>query len=173
MELDREHEQYDRILDLIPDGILAVDRDLRITAINRTARRFLGVEEEMTLRGSPVSEIMDETRFARLRDGGISHSSEQIPSRTGNRRLECTFLGERDYAVYLCLIRDVTESFEQNELLQRSARRAAELADAMNEKHLRLVHDIAGLLGEDAAEMQIALCELKNTILPGEDKKNG
>ena len=171
--MEQEFGTYDRILDLIPDGILAVDGELRITAINRTARRFLGIEEEMELRGNPVSEIMDENRFARLRDGGITHSSEQIPSRTGNRRLECTFLGERDYAAYLCLIRDVTESFEQNELLQRSARRAAELADAMNEKHLRLVHDIAGLLGEDAAEMQIALCELKNTILPGEDKKNG
>jgi 4-diphosphocytidyl-2-C-methyl-D-erythritol kinase len=49
---------------------------------------------------------------------------------------------------------------------------AAELAEAMNEKHLRLVQEVAGLLGEDAAEMQIALRELKKAILPVEGKKN-
>ena len=42
----------------------------------------------------------------------------------------------------------------------------------MNEKHLRLVQEVAGLLGEDAAEMQIALRELKKAILPVEGKKN-
>ncbi len=170
--LKQESGTFDRILDLIPDGILAVDGDLLITAINRTAGRFLGIEEEKAYKGRPVSEIMDGKQFARLRDGRISHFSEQVPFRNGNRRLGYSFLADREHAVFLCLMRDVTEICEQGELQKERSQRAAELAEEMNEKHLRLVHDIAGLLGEDAAEMQISLQELKNTILPGEEKKN-
>lgn len=170
--MEQEFGTYDRILDLIPDGILAVDGELRITAINRTARRFLGIEEEMELRGNPVSEIMDENRFARLRDGRTAHFTEEIPSRCGKRRLECSFLGEREHGIFLCVMRDVTELCEQKDLLRKREQHAAELAETMNEKHLRLVQEVAGLLGEDAAEMQIALRELKKAILPVEDKKN-
>ena len=170
--MEQEYGTYDRILDLIPDGILAVDGELRITAINRTARRFLGIEEEMELRGNPVSEIMDENRFARLRDGRTAHFTEEIPSRCGKRRLECSFLGEREHGIFLCVMRDVTELCEQKDLLRKREQHAAELAEAMNEKHLRLVQEVAGLLGEDAAEMQIALRELKKAILPVEGKKN-
>ncbi|MBO5638929.1 MAG: PAS domain-containing protein [Oscillospiraceae bacterium] len=169
--MEQEYGTYDRILDLIPDGILAVDGDLGITAINRAARRFLGAAEETGLKGSPVSAIMDESGFARLRDGRNAHFIDEVSSQPG-RRLERTFLGDREHAVYLCLMRDVTELCEQQELLRKRERRAAELAEAMNEKHLRLVQEVAGLLGEDAADMQIALRELKNAIRPDEGKKH-
>ena len=50
---------------------------------------------------------------------------------------------------------------------------ARELADAITEKQLHVVHEIAGLLGETAVETQSAMQELKQAILPVREDRNG
>ena len=42
---------------------------------------------------------------------------------------------------------------------------AARITDEIIEKQLRTVHEIASLLGETAAETQVALTDLKEAIL--------
>ncbi len=64
-----------KILELIPDGILAVDRDLAVVCINPAACRLLGVPEAAEPVGRPVGRIMDDAAFLRLRDGDEARSS--------------------------------------------------------------------------------------------------
>jgi hypothetical protein len=67
---------------------------------------------------------------------------------------------------------DLTLLQEQNDGLSNHLH-AAELADALCEKQLRLVSEIAGLLGESAVEMQAAVKELKQAVLPDRKDQNG
>ena len=47
---------------------------------------------------------------------------------------------------------------------------AAGIADKVIEKQMRIIQEIASLLGETTAETKIALTELKNSILAEENE---
>ncbi len=163
MDISRFDESS--ILDLIPDGILALDRDLVVRRINPAACRLLGVREPAEVLGVPVSGILGESAFLRLRDGQETELSDIVVLHGGDTLLACTFCCDESRALFVCVIRDIPE--QQGEEHLRRELRGAELADAICEKHLRLVQEIAGLLGETAVETLAAAEELKKTLLPG------
>ncbi|MBQ9663835.1 MAG: PAS domain-containing protein [Oscillospiraceae bacterium] len=167
-----ENWNEDTLFDLIPEGILAVDRDLVIRRINRSARQLLGIREETVCEGKAVKGVMDESGFCRLRNGRQQFSDCMLlPEK--NRWIERSFLCDRERTILLCVMQDVTRQRVQEEQLRKNLEHALELADALNEEHLRTVHDVASLLGENAAETQIVLRGLKEALCPPERKENG
>ena len=75
-----------------------------------------------------------------------------------------TILYDRQYHVVITLIRDVTE---QEKLRMQGAemkQQTVEIADKVIEKQMRIVQEIASLLGETTAETQIALTRLKDAM---------
>ena len=62
-------------------------------------------------------------------------------------------------------MKDVTEAELENEKIMDVKLSAARITDEIIEKQLRTVHEIASLLGETAAETQVALTDLKEAIL--------
>lgn len=160
------------IFDLIPDGILAVDRDLVIIRVNHSARQLLGICEDTVCEGKPAACVMEEDGFRRLL-GGRQQFSDTIRLPEKNIWLERFFRCDREQKVLLCVMRDVTGQRLREEQLQRELRHALEVADTLNEHHLHTVRAVSGLLGENAAETQILLRELKEAIHPAERQENG
>ena len=159
------------IFELIPDGILAVNRDFTILRINRSARRLLGICEDTVCEGEPVACFMEEDGFRRLL-GGRQQFSDTIRLSEKNIWLERFFRCDREQTVLLCVMRDVTGQRLQEEQLRENLQHAAELADRLNESHLRTVREVSSLLGENAAGTQVLLRELKEAMLPAERKEN-
>jgi protein required for attachment to host cells len=62
-------------------------------------------------------------------------------------------------------MRDVTNEENERERKEEFARQTVETADKVVEKQMRVVQEIASLLGETVAETKIALTKLKGTIL--------
>ena len=61
-------------------------------------------------------------------------------------------------------MRDVSEEEEQKQKKEDLSRQTVETADKVVEKQMRIVQEIASLLGETAAETKIALTKLKESI---------
>ncbi len=61
-------------------------------------------------------------------------------------------------------MRDITDEEDIREKKEEISRRTVEIADKVVDKQMRIVQDIASLLGETAAETKIALTKLKETI---------
>jgi uncharacterized Fe-S cluster-containing protein len=62
-------------------------------------------------------------------------------------------------------MRDVTdEEFERNQK-EKISQQTIEIADKVVEKQMRIVQEIASLLGETAADTKIALTKLKESII--------
>ena len=162
----------DTIFDLIPDGILVVNRDLVIIRMNHNAKRFLDIRKETVCEGKAIVSVMEEDGFRRLL-GGRQQFSDTIRLPEKNIWLERFFCCDREKTVLLCVMRDVTGQWLREEQLRKDLRRAAELADTLNENHLRTVREVSSLLGENAAQSQILLRELKEAILPAERQENG
>ena len=62
------------------------------------------------------------------------------------------------------MLRDVTEEESEKEKRQDISRQTMEIADRVVDKQMRIVQEIASLLGETAAETKIALTKLKESI---------
>ena len=170
--MGREGWNDDMIFDLIPDGILAVNRDLEIIRMNRSAAYLLNISEDTVYEGKKLVSVMEEDGFRRLL-GGRQQFSDTIRLSEKNIWLERFFCCDREQTVLLCVMRDVTGQRLREEQLQKDLQHAVELADTLNERHLRTVRCVSGLLGENAADMQILLRELKEAIQPTERRKNG
>ena len=61
-------------------------------------------------------------------------------------------------------MRDVTDTEKEKEKKEYISRQTLETADKVVEKQMRIVQEIASLLGETAAETKIALAKLKESI---------
>ena len=61
-------------------------------------------------------------------------------------------------------MRDVTEEEIQRSKKESISRQTVEIADKVVDKQMRVVQEIASLLGETAAETKIALAKLKESI---------
>ncbi len=64
----------------------------------------------------------------------------------------------------LCILHDVTEEEKERRRREDISRQTAEVADQVVDKQMRIVQEIASLLGETAAETKIALSKLKEFI---------
>ena len=61
-------------------------------------------------------------------------------------------------------MRDVTDEENAREKKENISRQTVEIADRVVDKQMRIVQEIASLLGETAAESKIALTKLKESI---------
>ena len=59
---------------------------------------------------------------------------------------------------------DVTDEENEREKKESITRQTVEIADKVVDKQMRIVQEIASLLGETAAETKIALTKLKESI---------
>ena len=64
----------------------------------------------------------------------------------------------------VCSMRDITNEETEREKKEQITRQTVEVADKVVEKQMRIVQEIASLLGETAAETKIALAKLKESV---------
>jgi hypothetical protein len=79
--------------------------------------------------------------------------------------VEQTFLYNKSNGIIICIMKDITQDRQEKNHLMQAKMQAAAMADDIADKQLRVVHQIAALLGETAAETKIAIHDLKDTIL--------
>ena len=61
-------------------------------------------------------------------------------------------------------MKDVTAEETEREKKEEQSKKAVEITDKVVEKQMRVVQEIASLLGETTAETKIALTRLKETL---------
>ena len=80
------------------------------------------------------------------------------------RYVDETILYDREFHILICMLKDVTEEEELREKKESMRTQTVEIADKVVDKQMRIVQEIASLLGETAAETKIALTKLKESI---------
>jgi uncharacterized Fe-S cluster-containing protein len=80
------------------------------------------------------------------------------------RYIEQTVMYDQDSRLLVGIMRDITDEEAEREKKARINRQTVEVANTVVEKQMRIVQEIASLLGETAAETKIALTKLKESI---------
>ena len=80
------------------------------------------------------------------------------------RYVDKTIVYDKEYRLILGIFRDVTEEEKQRIKKEDISHQTVEIADKVVDRQMRIVQEIASLLGETAAETKIALTKLKDSI---------
>ncbi len=154
----------DNIVGNTPNGIIVVDEQLEVQLINRAAKKLLNVRASSDVMGEPIVRIMDPVDFISVMESGKRQNGKRIYLAEYDRYVEQTIIPDKDYHILICMLRDVTEEERSRQKKERISAQTIDVADKVVDRQLRIVQEIASLLGETAAETKIALTKLKETI---------
>ena len=154
----------DNIVNNTPNGLIVLNDDLEVQQINNAARRIMNIRAASDVLGEPVVRIMDPTVFMQARTTGRDIRDHRAYLPEYQKYVEQTVVYDREYHLLICILRDVTDEETQREKKESISRQTVEIADKVVDKQMRIVQEIASLLGETAAETKIALTKLKESI---------
>ncbi len=154
----------DKILSITPDAILAVDMDLRIVQINKAACDMFSVQPSDVM-GSGVSALLDEFDFVDLISSGESAKDKFTYLAEYNLYLKQSLYFDASSGIVICIMKNITREKQRQNIVKQHKTQVAGMADDIVEKQLRIVHEIASLLGESAAETKVAISKLKEAVM--------
>ena len=162
--MDRASSISDAIAKSSPNGILMLNEKLEVQLINASALRFMNLRNDAAVLGEGVVRILDPAPFLRVKTTGQSILNERVYLAEYGRYVDQTIVPAEEGRMILCIMRDVTAEEERRQQQEQISRQTVEVADRVVEKQMRIVQEIASLLGETAAETKIALTKLKESI---------
>lgn len=161
---DKAENFSDNIINNTTNGILVLNEDLEVQQINRAALKIMNIPRASDVMGEPVIRILDPKMFMDVKKNGRSIHDRKVYLAEYDRYIEQTVVLDHEYHILICIMRDVTDAEQQRQRRESISNQTVEIADKVVDRQMRIVQEIASLLGETAAETKIALTKLKESI---------
>ena len=161
---DKAESFSDTIVKNTPNGLIALNENLEVQQVNHAARKIMNIRYESDVLGEPVVRILDPSVFLKVKSTGRTVRDQKVYLAEYKKYVKQTVVYDKDSHMLIGIMRDITEEEEERERKESISRQTVEVADKVVEKQMRIVQDIASLLGETAAETKIALAKLKESI---------
>ena len=161
---DKAESFSDTIVRNTPNGLIVLNENLEVQQINAAARKIMNIRSESDVLGEPVIRILDPAVFVSVRNSGRSVRDQKVYLAEYKKYVEQTVVFDPDSRMLVGIMRDITDEEAEREKKARINKQTVEVADTVVEKQMRIVQEIASLLGETAAETKIALTKLKESI---------
>ena len=161
---DKAESFSDTIVNNTPNGLIVLNENLEVQQINNAARKIMNIRAASDVLGEPVIRILDPTVFVQVKNSGRTARDQRTYLAEYKKYVEQTVVYDPDSRMFIGIMRDITDEEAEREKNARINKQAVEVADTVVEKQMRIVQEIASLLGETAAETKIALTKLKESI---------
>ena len=161
---DKAESFSDTIVKNTPNGLIVLNEELEVQQINEAARNIMNIRSSTDVLGDLVVRIMDPTDFMEVRNTGRDIRNKMVYLPEYKRYVEQSVVYDKDSHLLIGIMRDVTDEQTEREKKESISRQTVEVADKVVDKQMRIVQEIASLLGETAAETKIALAKLKESI---------
>lgn len=161
---DKAESFSDMIARNTPNGLIVLNEKLEVQQVNAAALRILNLRTPGDILGDQVVRVLDPADFLNVLSTGMSiHDKRDYLAEYG-KYVNKTIVYDKEYRLLLGILHDVTEEETQRARKEEISRQTVEIADNVVDKQMRIVQEIASLLGETAAETKIALTKLKESI---------
>lgn len=161
---DRAESFSDSIVSNTPNGILVLNDDLEVQQINTAARKIMNIRSASDIMGEQVDRIMDPVIFLEVQQSGEIMRSDRMYLAEYKKFINLTVVYDAENHLTIGIMQDVTDEEREREKKESISKQTIETADKVVDKQMRIVQEIASLLGETAAETKIALTKLKESI---------
>ena len=162
--MDKAERFSNKILNNMPSGVVVVNEDLEVQQLNRTAMQMLHISHESDILGDSVVRVLDTAPFFTCLETGKSVKKLRGYFSDYEKYFEQTIVYDRSSKILIDIFSDVTEEEEESRRRKSISQQTAEITNNVIENQMRIVQEIASLLGETTAETKIALTRLKESL---------
>ena len=162
---DKAESFSDTIVENTPNGLIVLNEKLEVQQINGAARRLMNIRSASDVMGAHVARILEPDVFLTVLNTRRNILSNRVYLAEYKRYVDLAVMYDFDSRLLIGIMRDVTEEEMAREKKEDISQKTIEVADRVVEKQMRIVQEIASLLGETAAETKIALTKLKESII--------
>ncbi len=161
---DKAESFSDSIVNNTPNGIIVLNEKLEVQQINSAARDIMNIRSSSDVLGDQVVRILDPKIFLDVLSEGKAVKCQRTYLAEYKKYVEQTVVYDKSNRLLIGIMRNVTDEETERERKESISRQTVETADRVVDKQMRIVQEIASLLGETAAETKIALSKLKESI---------
>lgn len=162
---EKEEQYANKIVSAMPGLLVTVNDELQVIQMNRAAMDLFDIKRKKNIIGQPVSMIMDDYEIVNMLAFDKSFAQDKLYLEEENVYLERVFTRDRQNGLIICAMKNVTKETLYHQEVHKMKVAAAEMADELAVEQMKLVQQIAGLLGETAADTKVAVEKLKETIM--------
>jgi len=161
---DKAETFSSNILKNSPNGIIVLNDNLEVQQINPAALKMLNIKSASYIVGDNVVRILEPAAFMEVLRTGKGLRNNRVYLAEYKKYIEQTIVWDKIYRMLLCILRDVTDEENERQKKETISRKTIEITDKVIDKQMRVVQEIASLLGETTAETKIALTKLKESL---------
>ncbi len=154
----------DTIIKNTPNGIIVLNEQLEVQDLNRAACQMFHLRSAADVMGDQVIRILDPVPFMDVMQSGRNVHDQRVYLAEYNKYVEQSIIYDKSYHIIMSIMRDITDEENARAKKEELSRHTIEVTDKVIEKQMRVVQEIASLLGETTAETKIALTNLKESL---------
>lgn len=155
----------DQIINNSPNAIIALDEELNIIEINDSACKLFKITDRQSMIKNSIVSLMNPTDIMTVINSGKSLFEKKARLDSYGKTVEESIIFDADFNICVIFMKDISDKQDEEDKKNELCMNTVEIADKVIEKQMRVVQEIASLLGETAAETQIALTKLKDTFI--------
>ncbi len=161
---DKAESFSDTIVKNTPNGLIVLNERLEVQQMNAAAMKIMNLRAASDILGEPIIRVLDPVHFMKVQQSGKGIYDERIYLAEYGRYVDQTIVPDKESNMLIGIMSDVTDEEYERQRKEDISRQTVEVADKVVDKQMRIVQEIASLLGETAAETKIALTKLKESI---------
>lgn len=155
---------WELLWDYDPNGLVVVDPQLKIEAVNPAFCRFFGCDSSKLLGSDATRLLGDMSDFLRVWETGEAMTAVEKEYPDQQLFVRKVIFPVREEGVIACIMVDMTRELKQRVEMQALKRETILKVHAVVDKQMSVAQQIAGLLGETTAETKVSLLKLLEMV---------
>lgn len=152
-----------------PIGVIILNEKLVIDHINPSAVELLKPEHD--LKGHTITSILDSNDFYESLSEKKNVINKKVYYKSLDKYVSQTVLWVEENHIIIVLLNDITADEKMNEERRKFAEKSAAFANDVVNQQIKVVQQIANLLGETTVSTKTALNELTEKLLDSEKRQ--
>ena len=147
-----------------PNAIFVLDENLCVQQINKAGCALFNLKTPSDILGSPIVRLLNPADYLGVMTSGVPIKEKKHYLAEYKKYVAETIVYDHEYHIVFSIMRDITSEEERQSERSELCNKTVAITNEVIEKQMRVVQEIASLLGETTAETKIALTQLKDAL---------
>ena len=152
------------VINNTPNAIFVLDENLCVQQINKAGCALFNLKTPSDILGSPIVRLLNPADYLGVMTSGVPIKEKKHYLAEYKKYVAETIVYDHEYHIVFSIMRDITSEEERQSERSELCNKTVAITNEVIEKQMRVVQEIASLLGEPTAETKIALTQLKDAL---------
>ena len=152
------------VINNTPNAIFVLDENLCVQQINKAGCALFNLKTPSDILGSPIVRLLNPADYLGVMTSGVPTKEKKHYLAEYKKYVAETIVYDHEYHIVFSIMRDITSEEERQSERSELCNKTVAITNEVIEKQMRVVQEIASLLGETTAETKIALTQLKDAL---------